>query len=255
MFYRLNKPKINYSKGNTNKMKKLNFFSQLTATALFVGLSSVAAFAQTATTSGTVTFNGSVSTYVDLTSGGAASLQGNKTGTGGINTDGVLGQPINVDADLGELGPSNTNQFVKLTVPIRIRSNDPYQVSMEAVVLSNNGARGITSSDIGFGVDAKTRTGTGVNLAGADVEVAMDPTAAAGGPNPDGRYVFTDSANSLANYSTATEILSGDYVLNPVPTSNTSALIADTIFAVKPAFFQGGSNTAVTITFTAVTQP
>ena len=70
-----------------------------------------------AQTTGSVTMSATVSNFVELTSGGAVTLTGNSGGS--IITDGTANSPLAVVVNLGELGPSNTNSFVKLSVPLK----------------------------------------------------------------------------------------------------------------------------------------
>ena len=88
------------------------------AIAALLMMSAAATFAQT---TGSVTMTATVSNFVELTSGGAVTLTGNSGGS--IITDGTANSPLAVVVNLGELGPSNTNSFVQLSVPLRLRSN------------------------------------------------------------------------------------------------------------------------------------
>ena len=76
--------------------------------------------------------NATVSNFVELTSGGAVSLTGNSGGS--VITDGTANSPLAVVVNLGELGPSNSNSFVTLSVPVRLRSNVAYQLNMVSSV-------------------------------------------------------------------------------------------------------------------------
>jgi len=129
----------------------------------------IAAFAMAASaqsTSGTVTLSGTVSKFVEISSGGAVTLAGNSGG--GVTTDGTSGNTLAVVVNMGELGPSNTNGFVKVTVPIRIRSNAAYVMSAAAAIVSSGStANKVVASDIGFGITNPVRSGVGV-AAGAD---------------------------------------------------------------------------------------
>ena len=93
-------------------------------TALFV----VAANAQT--TTGIVNMSGTVSKFVEIQSNGAITLAGNSGG--GVTTDGTLNTALAAVVDLGELGPSNASSFVTATVPLKLRSNAAYVLSMNA---------------------------------------------------------------------------------------------------------------------------
>lgn len=203
------------------------------------------------TTSGTVTVNGTVSKFVELTSGGAASVAGNSGGA--VTTNGTLNNPLAVVVNLGELGPSNDSSFVTATVPLKLRSNAPYVLSMSATVNSSGStAQKIGAGDIGFGLGAVTRSGLGVYTHGVDTNATSgDPTLAANGAvnATSGRFEFTAAKADLAYFSTSASVLSGDRIMNAVPLSNTNGLTVPAIFAVKPQFFEAGTTTA-TVTFT-----
>src|SRR5215210_4369127 len=113
-----------------NSIKRL---TQVTFVAALFVMTAAVASAQI-NTSGTVTMSGTVSKFVELNSGGAVTLAGNSGG--GVTTDGVTDSALAVVIDLGELGPSNANSFVKATVPLKMRSNSNYVLSMSAVVAS-----------------------------------------------------------------------------------------------------------------------
>jgi hypothetical protein len=202
-------------------------------------------------TTGTVTMSATVSKFVELNSGGAVTLSGNSGG--GVTTDGTVNNPLAVSVNLGELGPSNTNSFVTATVPLKIRSNAAYVLSMNATVTgTGTTANKISASDIGFGLGSVTRTGTGVNTTGTDTNATLgDPTLAGNGSinATTGRYEFTATRSNLNAFSSATTALNGSYVMNAVPRSNTNGLTVPAIFAVKPQFFENGSTT-VSVTFT-----
>lgn len=220
---------------------------------LFSGLIVAGAFAQT--TTGTVNLSGTVSKFVEINSGGAVTLSGNSGG--GVTTDGTANNPLAVVVNLGELGPSNTSGFVTASVPLKLRSNAAYVMSLAATVTSSGTtANRITASDVGFGLGTVSRSGVGVNTTGTDTNATSgDPTLAAnGGVNAtSGRYEFTATRSNLGAFSSATTALNGSFILNAVPRSNNNGLTVPAIFAVKPQFFEVGSTT-VTATFT-VTAP
>ena len=218
----------------------------------FIALSAVTCFAQS--TTGTVTMSATVSKFVEINSGGAVSLTGNSGG--GVITDGITNSPLAVSINLGELGPSNTNPFVTAQVPLKLRSNAPYVLSMTATVTSSGTtANRIGAADVGFGLGTINRTGLGVN-AGADTNATSgDPTLAANGSvnATSGRYEFTAVRSNLNAFSSATTALSGPFIMNAVPRSNANGLTVPAFFAVKPQFFENGTTT-ISVTFT-VTAP
>jgi len=226
--------------------------AQMALLATFVILTANVAFAQQ--TTGTVTMSATVSKFVEINSGGAVTLSGNSGG--GVTTDGTTNNPLAVSLNLGELGPSNTNSFVTASVPLKIRSNAAYVLSMSASVVSTGTTSNrITAADVGFGLGTATRTGTGVNSAGTDTNATSgDPTLAANGSvnATSGRYEFTATRSNLAAFSSSTTALNGSFILNAVPRSNTNGLTVPAIFAVKPQFYEDGT-TAVSVTFTVST--
>src|SRR3954469_24663924 len=153
-----------------------NLFKFTLVAALFVVTAAVAS-AQI-NTSGTVTMTGTVSKFVELNSGGAVTLTGNSGG--GVTTDGTVDNALAVVLNLGELGPGNTNSFIKASVPLKMRSNTNYVLSMSAVVSSSGStANKIGAADIGFGVGSFSRSSAvGVNSSGVDTDnTSGDPTA------------------------------------------------------------------------------
>ncbi len=206
------------------------------------------------TTTGTVTMSATVSKYVEINSGGAVTLTGNSGG--GVTTDGTLNNPLAVVINLGELGPANINSFVTANVPLKLRSNAAYVLSLAATVTSTAvTANRVIAADIGFGMGAVTRTGVGVNAAGTDTNnTSGDPTLAANGAvnAGTGRFEFVTPRSNLSAFSASTTALSGSFIMNAVPRSNANGLTVPAIFAVKPQFYENGSTTVVaTFTVTA----
>jgi len=206
-------------------------------------------------TTGTVSMSATVSKFVEINSGGAVTLTGNSGG--GVTTDGVVNTPLAVSINLGELGPSNTNSFVTAQVPLKLRSNAGYVLSMSATVTSSGSTTNkIGAADVGFGLGTITRSGTGVNTTGTDTNATSgDPTLAANGAvnGASGRYEFTAVRSNLSAFSSATTALSGAFIMNAVPRSNSNGLTVPAFFAVKPQFFENGTTT-ISVTFT-VTAP
>lgn len=205
-------------------------------------------------TTGTVTMSATVSKFVEINSGGSVTLAGNSGG--GVTTDGVANSPLAVSINLGELGPSNTNSFVTASVPLKLRSNAAYVLSMAATVTSSGSTISkIGAADVGFGLGTVSRTGLGVN-AGSDTNATSgDPTLGANGSinAGTGRYEFTAVRSNLSAFSSATTALSGPIIMNAVPRSNANGLTVPAMFAVKPQFFENGTTT-ISVTFT-VTAP
>ena len=215
-------------------------------------VSAVACLGQS--TTGTVTMSATVSKFVEINSGGAVTLTGNSGG--GVTTDGVTNSPLAVSINLGEVGPGNLNNFVKATVPLKLRSNAAYVLSMSATVTSSGtSASRIGAADVGFGLGAVSRTGTGVNSTATDTNATSgDPTLAANGAvnATTGRFEFTTVRSNLSAFTAATTALSGPIIMNAVPRSNANGLTVPAFFAIKPQFFENGTTTiSVTFTITA----
>jgi hypothetical protein len=235
----------------------MNLSRRLIARALaLAGLLFVAAIVSVCqSTTGTVSMTATVSKFVEINSGGAVTLSGNSGG--GVTTDGVTNNPLAVSINLGELGPSNSSSFVAASVPLKLRSNAAYVLSMNATVTSTGTTSNkIGAADVGFGLGSVTRSGTGVNTAGTDTNATSgDPTLAANGSvnGATGRYEFTAVKSNLSAFSSSTTALNGAFIMNAVPKSNTNGLTVPAIFAIKPQFFENGSTT-ISVTFT-VTAP
>jgi hypothetical protein len=236
-----------------DKKPKMSKSSMTIAFAILtVLLFAVTASAQS--TTGTVNMSATVSKFVEINSGGAVTLSGNSGG--GVTTDGTSNNPLAVVVNLGELGPSNTSSFVTANVPLKLRSNAAYVMSMVASVTSSGStANKIGAADVGFGLGSVSRTGVGVNSTGTDTNATSgDPTLVANGSvnATSGRYEFTGTRSNLSSFATSTTALNGSFVMNAVPRSNTNGLTVPAIFAVKPQFFENGTTTvAVTFTVTA----
>lgn len=237
----------------TSFLTQIGRFVLLTA---MVTITAALANAQT-TDSGSVTLQGSVSGYVEVRAGGAATLANNSGG--GITNNKVKGDKLNTPTtmviDFGEVGPSNTNSFVTATVPLRLRSNVSYTLKTSASAITGvTDTSSVTLADIGFGITTATRDSGGGVAAGADTIAAAasgDPTLGANGAvdGVTGRYTY-NAGHSLANYTTSTTVLTGPRVMNAmVPGGNTNGLVVTSIIAIKPQFFTPGSfSTSVTFT-------
>src|SRR5688572_26378256 len=128
-------------------------FIKALALATLICATAVIASAQT---TGSVTMSASVSNFVELTSGGAVTLTGNLGGS--VITDGTANSPLAVVVNLGELGPANSNSFVKLSVPVRLRSNVAYQLNVVSSVAGAGAtAFSLKDTDVGFGLTPAAR--------------------------------------------------------------------------------------------------
>jgi hypothetical protein len=197
--------------------------------------------------SGSISASATASEYLDVSIGGSATLSGNNGGS--VSGTQTSGSPLSLTADLGEVGPSNANSFVKLAVPLRLQSNVPYDLKLAISGTDNSGLQ-LQFSDIGFGLGAVSRTDTGV-LEGNDTfatGVSGDPTsdldATAGG-----RWNWV-AGRSLVGYTTQATVLTGSRIMDVVPNGD-AGLRVTSYFAIKPQFFEPKS-LSTTLTFTIV---
>src|SRR5436305_14918274 len=71
---------------------------------------------------------------LDISSGGQPSITG--TIGGSVTGSASVLNNLVVTINFGEVSPANTNAIVKVVVPIRIRSTQPYQVSGSVAALA-----------------------------------------------------------------------------------------------------------------------
>jgi hypothetical protein len=220
----------------------------LTALAISTLLMMTAAvsFAQT---TGSVTMNATVSNFVELTSGGAVTLTGNSGGS--VITDGTANSPLAVVVNLGELGPSNTNSFVKLSVPLRLRSNVAYQLNMVSSVAGAGAtAYSLKDTDVGFGLTPAARP---ANLAaGVDTNATPGDPTVGGSTDANGRWVFAGANSTLGAYAVSGAVLSGPRINQAVSANSNTNITFPAIFAIKPQFFDPAPAVTITAQFTVV---
>src|SRR5499433_3957761 len=209
-------------------------------------LSAAATFGQT---TGSVTMTATVSNFVELTSGGAVTLTGNSGGS--IITDGTANSPLAVVVNLGELGPSNTNSFVKLSVPLRLRSNVGYQLNMVSSVAGAGATSfSLKDTDVGFGLTPAARP---ANLAtGVDTNATPGDPTVGGSTDVNGRWVFAGANSTLGAYASSGAVLNGPRINKAVAGNSATNLTVPAIFAIKPQFFDPAPAITITAQFTVV---
>jgi hypothetical protein len=212
----------------------------------FIMLSAAVTFAQT---TGSVTMTATVSNFVELTSGGAVTLTGNSGGS--VITDGTANSPLAVVVDLGEVGPSNTNSFVKLSVPLRLRSNVAYQLNMVSSVAGAGATSfSLKDTDVGFGLTPAARP---ANLAaGVDTNATPGDPTVGGSTDVNGRWVFSGANSTLGAYAISGAVLNGPRINKAVAANSATNLTFPAIFAVKPQFFDPAPAITITAQFTVV---
>lgn len=230
-------------------------FVKVTLLAAFFIMSAVVVSAQVSD-AGTINLQGNVTAYVEIRAGGAAALAGNVGG--GISNNKAAGDrldsPTVLTIDFGEVGPTNTSSFVTATVPLRLRSNVSYTLSVSTPALAPADADAVQDDDLGFGITSVSRAGASVNTSGTDTILAAngDPTGN-GAYNAAGRWVY-NAGFSLNDYTTSSAVLSGDRIMKaaaPTGIPGTAGVIVNTLFSIKPQFYSAGSfSTTVTFTIT-----
>ena len=216
------------------------------AIAALLLMSAAATFGQT---TGSVTMTATVSNFVELTSGGAVTLTGNSGGS--IITDGTANSPLAVVVDLGELGPSNSNSFVKLSVPLRLRSNVAYQLNVVGSVAGAGATSfSLKDTDVGFGLTPSARP---ANLAaGVDTNATPGDPTVGGSTDVNGRWVFAGANSTLGAYAVSGAVLSGPRINKAVAANSATNLTVPAIFTVKPQFFDPAPAITITAQFTVV---
>jgi hypothetical protein len=210
-------------------------------------LAMAAAVASAQQTTGSVTMSAAVSNYVELNSGGAVTLSGSSGGS--VTTDGTLDSPLAVVVNVGELGPSNSNSFVKLSVPLKLRSNVSYQLKMSGSVAgAGSTAFSLTATDVGFGMDPSARPAS--LASGTDTNATPGDPTVGGSTDANGRWVFAGSNSTLGDFSSAAGVLSGPRVNKTVPKANSSGLVVPAIFAIKPQFYDPAASITISANFT-----
>jgi len=185
---------------------------------------------------------------LDISSGGLPTITGAVNGsvTGNVSVQSDLVVTVN----FGEVSPLNTNSVVKVVVPIALRSNQPYQVTVSMSGLTNANSQALQASDVGFGIQNLRLLGGAGKICTQSTHIISslfdnDPaTTAAIGSN--GRVSYS---SSLASFSGSTVILSGPDLSknNSAKRQLTDGYIFDAVFALTPQFFAAGVSSATLI--------
>ena len=185
---------------------------------------------------------------LDISSGGqptiTGALNGSVTGSANVQSDLV------VTVNFGEVSPLNTNSIVKVIVPVGIRSNQPYQVSVSMTGLSNGNAQALQASDVGLGIQNIRVLGGAGKICTQSTHIIQSPfnndpaTTATVGSN--GRVTYP---SSLGNLSGSTVVLSGPQLSknNSTNRQQSDGYVFDLILAVTPQFFATGVSSTTLI--------
>ena len=198
--------------------------------------------------------NVTVAQVLDISSGGAptitGALGGSVTGSSNVQNDLV------VTVNFGELSPANTNNYVKVTVPIALRSRGPYRVTVTITGVANANPNALQATDVGFGINNWRKLG-------GNAQVCSSPHIMYAPFNNDPSSSITLSAagraqyvSDLADIVAATTILTGPRLAsnNGVSRKADDGYVFDAIFVVTPQFYAAGISSA-TLTFAITTGP
>ena len=185
---------------------------------------------------------------LDISSGGLPTITGAVSGsvTGSANVTNDLVVTIN----FGEVSPLNPNAIVKVVVPIALRSNQPYQVTVSTPGLSNANAQALQASDVGFGLQNLRLLGGAGQTCNQSTHIIRSPfdndpanTAIVGG---NGRVSYQ---SSLGNLSGSTIILSGPELSknNSSKRQQSDGWVFDAVFTLTPQFFAPGVSSTTLI--------
>lgn len=191
---------------------------------------------------------------LDISSGGAPTITG-ASGGWVTGSSSVLNDLV-VTVNFGELSPINANPIVKVTIPIGIRSNQPYKVTVTYTGSTNASSQAIQRTDIGFGVRNMRPMGSSSRICTNSNHIFYSPFS-----NDPTNLVTLNAAgraqyvSDLGDITTATTILSGPRLSNPGAGRQTNdGYIFDAILAITPQFYAAGTTTA-TLTFTISSGP
>lgn len=185
---------------------------------------------------------------LDISSGGqptiTGAVNGSVTGSASVLDD------LIVTINFGEVSPLNTNAIVKVIVPIALRSNQPYQVSVSFSGLTNANAQALQQTDVGFGLGNIRRLGGAGQICNQSTHIIRTPfdndpaTTATIGAN--GRVSYS---STLGNLSGSTVILSGPELSknNSSKRQLSDGYIFDAIFTITPQYFAPGVSTATLV--------
>lgn len=185
---------------------------------------------------------------LDISSGGPPTITG--TLNGSVSGSGSVLDNLVVNINFGEVSPLNTNSVVKVTVPIALRSNQPYQVAVSMSGLFNGNVQALQPSDVGFGIQNLRLLGGAGKICNQSAHIITptfnnDPTLFST-INGSGRVSYQ---SSLASLSGSTVILTGPELSknNSSKRQNSDGYEFDAIFALTPQFFAPGVSSATLI--------
>ena len=186
----------------------------------------------------------------DMGSAGLPTITGSVGGS--VSGSSTLLSALVVTVDFGELSPVNSNQIVKVVIPIAMRSDSAYKMVVTISGTQSGDVNAVQFSDIGFGIQNLRAFGFKATTCGGNSTIHSpfnnDPSSTFTINGATGRAQYL---SSLANLGTSTVVLNGPQLANPFNGSGSSSGWAfDAILAVKPQYFTPGGLSSITLTFT-----
>jgi hypothetical protein len=191
----------------------------------------------------------------DISSGGAptitGALSGSVTGSSSLTTD------LTVTVNFGQVSPINTNNIIKVIVPIGIRSTTAYEVTATVTGSVDANLQSIQGSDVGFGTNNFRPMGNRAQVCNNSAHIFYtpfnnDPATTRTINGTTGRAQYPSTLNSIG---VATTILSGPRLtLGSISRATTNGYIFDVIFVITPQYYAAGT-AGGTITFTISAGP
>ena len=192
---------------------------------------------------------------LDISSGGQPTITGSLNGS--VTGSASVLDNLVVTIDFGEVSPLNTNAIVKVIVPIALRSNQPYQVSVSFSGLTNANTQAVQASDVGFGIQNLRKLGGAGQDCNQSTHIIRSPfnndPAVNATVGSNGRVSYV---SSLANLSASTVVLSGPELSknNSSKRQQSDGWIFDAVFTLTPQFFAAGVS-STTLIFTIAPGP
>jgi hypothetical protein len=178
----------------------------------------------------------------DISGGGQPTITGGLNGT--VTGSGDPTQNLAVTINFGEVTPANSNKIVKVTVPIAIRSIQPYQVTATATTSFSADQRAVQATDIGFGINNMRPLGikgqqctrsTHIITPLFNNDPALNMTI-----NTAGRVAYP---STVSNVGSSTLLMSGHKLTQGTSISRTAedGWVFNAVFTIAPSFYASGT--------------
>jgi hypothetical protein len=191
----------------------------------------------------------------DISSGGPPTITGGLNGT--VTGSGDPTQNLAVTINFGEVSPANSNAVVKVTVPIAVRSIQPYQVTTTAITSFSADQRAVQATDVGFGIVNMRPLGIKGQQCTRSSHIitplfnndpALNMTI-----NTAGRVAYP---STVANVGSSTLLMSGHKLTQgtSISRSTDDGWVFNAVFTIAPQFYASGTFT-LTLNFNIAPGP